>query len=169
MGSSSPTVEVVLLSATGGRLRYRVRRQRLDAGVHPDDLARRLSGLTVCTPGAVLHSTSWRHTDDGVVLTYAALPDPSPDGDGGDRTGGTDVAVDAMVAGAGPLTPSPAVVDAAAVAAHACRHLALLARTDDDVALAARARPDLWEPIGKLPPSCAGGLAPVALEDPGGV
>jgi hypothetical protein len=157
VGNPWPTVEVILLSATGGRLRFRVRRHRLDAGAHPDDVARCLSGLTACTPGAVLHSTSWRQTADGVVLTYAALPDPAP------RQDGADVAVDAMVTGAGPLTPSPATVDTAAVAAHACRHLALLAGTDDAVALAARDRPDLWELIDKLPPGCAGALVPVAL------
>jgi hypothetical protein len=67
--SGSPTVEVILLSATGGRLRFRVRRHRLYSGAHPD---------------------------------------------------------------------------------------ALLAGTDDAVALAARDRPDLCDLIGKLPPGCAG-------------
>ena len=154
-------VEVVLLSAHEGCLRFRALRQRLDDGLHPDDLARRMSGLTTCTPGAALHSTSWRHVGDGVVLTYAALPDPRPDAT--TRA----VALDAMVAGAGPLSPSPASVDLAAVAAHACRHLALLAATDDEIALAARAKPTLWELIAKLPPGCAGGLAPVALDSTG--
>lgn len=145
------TVEVLLLSAADGQLRFRHRRRPLESGVHPDDLARRLAGLTACTPGAVLHSTSWRFADGGVVLTYVALPDPAP-------AGATPVALDAMVSGAGPLTPSPAVVDLDAVAAHACRHLALLAATDEDVALAVRERPDIWRLVAKVPPGPAGGL-----------
>lgn len=145
------TVEVLLLSETGGLLCFRGVRERLRPAVHPDDLARGLSGLTACTPGAALHSTSWRYADGGVVLTYVALPDPRPDG-------ARPVALDAMVTGTGPLSPSPVSVDLNAVAAHACRHLALLAATDDDVALAARELPDLWDLVVKLPQGCAGGL-----------
>jgi len=147
------TVEVLLLSAADGQLRFRHERRVLEPGVHPDDLARRLSGLTACTPGAALHSTSWRYADGGVVLTYVALPDPTP------RPAPTTVvALDAMVAGVGPLTPSPVAVDLDAVAAHACRHLALLAAADDGVALAARERPDIWNLVTKLPPGPAGAL-----------
>jgi hypothetical protein len=157
VASRAPTVEVVLLSAIGGHLRFRAVRQPLVDGVHPDDLARRISGLTACTPGAVLHSTSWRYADGRVVLTYAALPDPTPD------PAGAAVTLDAMVTGAGPLTPSPSAVGLGAVAAHACRHLTLLAGTDDCVALAARELPDIWELVGKLAPASAGGLTSVAL------
>jgi hypothetical protein len=145
------TVEVLLLSAADGRLRFRHERRGLEPDVHPDDLARCLSGLTACTPGAALHSTSWRYADGGVILTYVALPDPNP-------ATTTAVALDAMVSGAGPLTPSPVVVDLDAVVAHACRHLALLVTTDDGVALAARERPDIWTLVTKLPPGPAGAL-----------
>jgi len=32
-------------------------------------------------PDLALHSTSWRHLDDGtIVLTYAVVPDPAPGG-----------------------------------------------------------------------------------------
>ena len=49
----------------------------------PDAAAGRAAAEPSGQPGgamAVLHSTSWRHLDDGtIVLTYAALPDPAPD------------------------------------------------------------------------------------------
>jgi hypothetical protein len=156
----SSTVEVIVLSAVDGRLRYRALRRPLDAGVHPDDLARGLAELTACTPGAVLHSTSWRFAAGGVVLTYAALPDPHS------AAQTQPVALDAMVGGAGPLAPSPAALDLDAVAAHACRHLALLVTVDDDVALAARELPELWELVAKLPPALAGQLRDPAAGQP---
>ena len=150
------TVEVLLLSEADGLLRFRSVRERLHPAMHPDDLARGLSGLTACTPGAALHSTSWRYADEGVVLTYVALPDPRP-------LGTRAVVLDAMVTGTGPLTPSPVALDLGAVAAHACRHLALLVTTDGDVALAAREMPGLWDLITKLPPAVAGGIPVPAL------
>jgi hypothetical protein len=142
-------VEVVLLSAADGALRYRTVSATLPPGPHPDDLARNLAGLTLCTPGATLHSTSWRFADDSVVLTYAALPDPAP-------AGTRPLAPDRMVIGAAALAPSPPRVDADAVAAHAARHLALLANTDAVVAAAATEQPELWDLLAKLPASLAG-------------
>jgi hypothetical protein len=104
----------------------------------------------------VLHSTSWRYDGAAVVLTYVALPDLAT----ARRT--EPVLVDAG-AGGGPLAPSPAQVDLDAVAAHACRHLALLATTDDEVGAAAKAQPDLWQLLAKLTPGTAGGLRPVPM------
>ncbi|MBV1854797.1 hypothetical protein [Catellatospora tritici] len=155
----SPTVvvEVVLLSERNGRLCYRDLREPLVDGVHPDDLARRLAGLTLCVPGALLHSTSWRVDQASVVLTYAALPDRDPAVDA------RPVRVDAMSGGGHPLTPSPHTVDLDAVAAHACRHLAMLATTDDTVEGVVPLLPRLWELLCKLPPSPAGSLAPAGL------
>jgi hypothetical protein len=43
----------------------------------PDDLAAGLEALD--HPRGVLHSTSWRFDNGGVVLTYAALPDRTRD------------------------------------------------------------------------------------------
>jgi hypothetical protein len=140
------SVEVVLLAERGEVLHYRTRREELDDGVHPDDLALSLAGLTLCTPGALLRSTSWRHEADGLVLTYAALPDPAPEG-----PSESIVNVDATVASTSPLISSPCSVDLDAVAAHACRHLALLLTTDPVVAEAAAARQRIWELIGKIP------------------
>ncbi|SNT13068.1 hypothetical protein SAMN05421812_103303 [Asanoa hainanensis] len=144
-------VEVVLLSAADGALRYRTVSSALPAGVHPDDLALHLSGLTLCTPGATLHSTSWRFESESVVLTYAALPDPSP-------TTTLPLSPDRMVTGRAALAPSPPDVDTDAVAAHAARHLALLTVTDPVVAAAATAQPDLWDLLAKLPAGLAGAL-----------
>ncbi|NUR71071.1 MAG: hypothetical protein HOU81_09635 [Hamadaea sp.] len=157
-GSGIPTtVEVILLSQRDGRLRYRTVRAGLRSGAFPDDVALGLSGLKLCTPGGLLHSTSWRHTADTLVLTYAALPDPRPD------LASADVSVDGMRSGLGPLVPSPPSIDADAVAAHACRHLALLRTTDDLAADAARSQPELWTLIAKLMPGTAGSPHPPHL------
>ncbi len=146
-----------MLSERAGCLHYRQLSAPLPAGTHPDDQARALSRLTACTPGAVLHSTSWRYHHPGVVLTYAALPDLAPGGDT------VPVLVDAAAAGV-PLAPSPARLDLDAVASHACRHLALLATTDGEVALAAKAQPGVWELLAKLVPGTPGGLNHVVLK-----
>ncbi|MEV4623208.1 hypothetical protein AB0J74_31425 [Asanoa sp. NPDC049573] len=144
-------VEVVLLSAEGGTLRFRTVSAPLPAGTHPDDLALHLSGLRLCTPGATLHSTSWRYAAGSVVLTYAALPDPAP-------SHTIPLSPDRMVIGGTALTPSPPHVDADAVAAHAARHLALLASTDPVVADAVTDQPEIWDLLGKLPAGPAGAL-----------
>ncbi|NUT36661.1 MAG: hypothetical protein HOV79_26705 [Hamadaea sp.] len=151
--SSQLSVEVVWLSAADGVLRYRSEAHPLDGGVHPDDAAWHVSGLTLCTPGALLHSTSWRYARGSVVLTYVALPDPDPH----DTVA---VPTDAVTSGGGPLHPSPAVIPIEAVAAHACRHLALLAVTDPQVAAVAAAESPLWTLITKLPCAPAGTLHP---------
>jgi hypothetical protein len=148
-----PAVEVLLLSEQDGVLRYRTAVAELPDGIHPDDVAIELSGLTLCTPGALLHSTSWRFDGERIVLTYAALPDPAP-------VAAVPVAADAMVVSASPLTPSPQGVDASAAATHAVRHLALLLSTDAIVAAAAAEAPVLWDLIGKLQPGPAGSPHP---------
>ncbi|WP_027345146.1 hypothetical protein [Hamadaea tsunoensis] len=151
------TVEVLLLSQRQGMLRYRAVRGRLETGMHPDDLAVSLAGLTLCTRGALVHSTSWRYADD-VVLTYAALPDPTP----GEPT--QPVPADAIEFSASPLMPSPYALGLDAVASHAGRHLALLLTTDPVVAGAAVESPELWELVGKLAPGVAGSLSAPVLQ-----
>ncbi len=155
---SSPGVfvEAILLSARDGGLRFRQCRAAVTGGAHPDDVARQLARLSPCTEGGLLHSTSWRVEDGVVVLTYAALPDLDPQ-----HT--RPVRLDAMTSGPHPLAPSPATVDLDAVAAHACRHLAMLADTDGTVAAATRLLPHLWEPLRKLVPVPAGALAAVPV------
>lgn len=155
---SSPgvVVEALLLSVRDGNLRYRSRSTPVTGGAHPDDVARLLAGLSPCTDGGLLHSTSWRVEQGAVVLTYAALPDLDPR-----QT--RPVRLDAMTCGPHPLAPSPATVDLDAVAAHACRHLAMLADTDETVAAATRLLPQLWEPLRKLAPVPAGALTAVPV------
>jgi hypothetical protein len=73
-------VEVILLSlAHDDQLRWRVASGDLPAGCSPDARARKLAGLQAPVPPAtVVHSTSWRPTRRGLILTYAVLPDPDP-------------------------------------------------------------------------------------------
>jgi len=134
-GGRGTIVELLLFGTSGGELTFRIRSAHLAEGEHPD----RLAGFDSAPPaGALVHSTSWRFDNGGVVLTYAALPDLLPASAGRlDRGAG-------IVASTDLLAPSPAVITPANVAAHACRHLAVLRRTDPAVAAAAREVPGLW-------------------------
>ncbi|MEU4160463.1 hypothetical protein [Actinoplanes sp. NPDC026670] len=143
----STVVEVFRLGVRGARLTYRVSEHRLSGDVHPDDLARRLAGSGQVD---MLHSTSWRFDAGRIVLTYVTLPDPDP-GDAVELDPATPLA-----AGDDPLSPSPAVADRAAVAAHACRHLAFLRHTDPVIAATAQRQPRLWELLAGFRPNVAG-------------
>lgn len=134
-------VEAVLLGARSGRLYFRTVGRRLGDGEHPDACARDLAGPGV----SLLHSTSWRYMAGEIVLTYAALPDPSP--------GGVPVPDIPTTPATDPLAPSPAEVRPEAVAAHACRHLAFLRHTDPTVATHAT---ELWDLIDAFTPALAG-------------
>jgi hypothetical protein len=139
-------VETVLLSTRGGRLCFRTVSRPLGIGEHPDACARSLAGHGV----GLLHSTSWRHTADGLLLTYVALPDPDP-------SAPAEPVLDLPVTrGPDPLTPSPAVVRPVDVAAHACRHLAFLRHTDPQVAGVAAGAGELWDLIDVFTPAVAG-------------
>ncbi|MEH1127429.1 hypothetical protein [Micromonospora sp. CPCC 206061] len=137
-------VEVVLLSARGGGVCFRTVTGWLGTGEHPDAYARSLAGAGV----GLLHSTSWRYAAGGIVLTYAALPDPDP------AAPAEPVPDLPAVHGADPLAPSPAVVRPVDVAAHACRHLAFLRHTDPQVATHAGGA--LWTLLGGFAPAVAG-------------
>jgi len=146
-------VEVYLLRCRpDGLLAYRRETALLGPGETPDDAAVRAGA----GPGsrrhgrlAVLHSTSWRHLDDGtIVLTYAALPDPEP--------GAHSVPIRDLTAARSrdPGRPSPPGVRHEQVAAHAARHLALVASTDPLVRLALDRFPDLdraLTPLTRVP------------------
>lgn len=151
------TVETILLSATHGRLHFRVRRAPLPDGGHPDALARELAGFHDVDSGRLLHSTSWRYAHGRVVLTYAALPDPDPS---------DAVPLDLwrpLAYADDPMAPALTQVDDEDVAAHACRHLAYLRRTDPLVALTADVAPQLWDLLAGLSPAVAGLLVQPAL------
>ncbi|WP_405618354.1 hypothetical protein OG292_28905 [Streptomyces sp. NBC_01511] len=115
-----------LITALGGRAR-------------PDDTARRLALPAERDEGGhLVHSTSWRATDDGqIVLTYLVHPDPAPD------LPGTPLPDPHAVARSPrPGHPAPPGLKSHHVAAHAVRHLAFLARTDPAVAAHLASRSD---------------------------
>jgi hypothetical protein len=147
-------VEVYLLRChPGGRLSYRCVTGRLDASETPDEAALRISRIA---PGAkvAVHSTSWRHLGDGsIVLAYAVAPDPVPDA--------TAIPILSFEAAHGPCAtrPSPAHLEREHVAAHAARHLALVADANPDVRAVFAAYPELARSLETLPRAAAGQLA----------
>ena len=130
------TVELLHLSAVGGRLLWRADRRPPAAAAAA--VARALAGVVHGAPeGTVLHSTSWRGTARGLVVTYALFPAPP--------------AVHArplelhLATGPGPLHPAPDALEQAHVAAHAVRHLADLAHgRDPHVVRCTEQRPAEW-------------------------
>jgi hypothetical protein len=132
-GLCSVMIEVMHLriDASGG-WHYRQVSSPLPAGINPDDAARSIAGLgELDGPARVVHSTSWRYHPDGhLVLTYAVLPDPDP---AAQATALEDLEI---ARGAQPGRPAPDHLSAENVAAHALRHLALLAETDPVIATA---------------------------------
>jgi hypothetical protein len=141
-------VETVLLSARSGQLCFRTASRQLGTGEDPDSCARSLAGRGV----GLLHSTSWRYTASGLVLTYVALPDPDP------VAPARPVPDRPPPPGADPLTPTPPAVWPADVAAHACRHLAFLRHTDPCIS-SADGPSELWDLIGAFTPAVAGRLS----------
>lgn len=150
-------VEVYLLRChPDGLLAYRREAAPLGLGDTPDATAERVGmgpGSQHGDSVAVLHSTSWRHLDDGtIVLTYAALPDP--------ELGRLAIPIqDFAVARSGDTRrPSPPRVRHEQVAAHAARHLALIADSDPLVRLALDQFPELSRALAPLARVPAGQL-----------
>lgn len=144
-------VELVWLGVHRGALTYRARRDALGAE-SPDAAAGRLAGLEPASPPpTVLHSTSWRYEHGQVVLTYAAACDPDPGRGRALRPVTTAHSGDL-------LAPSPPVVTLTQVAAHACRHLALLHATDTRVVAVAVGAPQFWDLITAYGVAPAGAL-----------
>ena len=149
-------IEVILLSVSDdAQLSWRAAYGELPAGCRPDARARELAGLGAQVPTAtVVHSTSWRPTAGGLILTYAVAPDPDP-------AVGTVRAVPAqahILCSPDAATPTPAAVDLEHVLAHALRHLSLVARTTPAVMAAADAHPRLWHAVIAHAPDVAGQL-----------
>jgi hypothetical protein len=149
-------IEVILLSvADDTRLRWRVAKGNLPSGCRHDTRARELAGLAAAVPTAtVVHSTSWRPTPDGLILTYAVLPDPAP-------TEGAACAIPAdakVICSADAASPTPAIVTVDHVLAHALRHLSMVARTSPAVAEAIDVYPGLWHAVVAHTPDVAGQL-----------
>jgi hypothetical protein len=149
-------IEVILLSVSDdAQLSWRAADGDLPAGCRPDARARELAGLGAHVPTAtVVHSTSWRPTPGGLILTYVVAPDPDP-------AEGTVSAVPAdahILCSADAAAPTPAAVAVEHVLAHALRHLSLVARTTPAVMAAADAHPQLWHAVVAHTPDVAGQL-----------
>jgi hypothetical protein len=149
-------IEVILLSISEDtQLTWRMVCGDLPAGGRPDARARELAGLGAHVPTAtVVHSTSWRPTPGGLILTYAVAPDPDP-------AEGTLSVVPAdahILCSADAAAPTPAGVTVEHVLAHALRHLSLVARTTPAVMAATDIHPRLWHAVVAHTPDVAGQL-----------
>jgi len=101
------------------------------AGARPEVVAMRAIEELGLTP-IVLHSTSWRHAGDEVVLTYLAVVAAD-----GDLPPSWEVAPVARAELArGGATAPPPVIGADQVLEHALRHLAWLMEDDEHIAAA---------------------------------
>ncbi|PZS39605.1 MAG: hypothetical protein DLM62_07355 [Pseudonocardiales bacterium] len=149
-------IEVLLLSISrGDQLTWRLVGGDLPAGCRPDSRACELAGLGAEVPTAtVVHSTSWRPNADGLILTYAVLPDPDP-AEGAVQAVPPDATI---VCSADAAAPTPPVVAVEHVLAHALRHLSLVARTSPAVAAAVDSHPRLWHAVVAHTPDVAGQL-----------
>ena len=118
----------VIPFALAGRVPARLGslRRRSAAG-HPQEIALELLGLAGLTP-LLLHSTSWRHEDGLVILTYAAVVADAP-------AAGLHPVWSVPLARGSALAP-PDRIEEEQVAAHALLHLAWLAGHDAAVAAA---------------------------------
>jgi hypothetical protein len=95
------------------------------AGAKPEDTAARALAL-LGLEAHVLHSTSWRHAGNEVVLTYLAVLSPGfrlPDSWQAGPAGHAELA-------RGDTTTPPPVIAIEQVLEHALRHLAWLSRED---------------------------------------
>ncbi|MEU0528375.1 hypothetical protein [Streptomyces niveus] len=126
----------------------------LSGRARPDDTARRLALPAGHDEGHLVHSTSWRATDDGkIVLTYLIHPDPAP------CLPGTPLpAPHAIARSPRPGHPTPPDLNPHHVAAHAVRHLAFLSRTDPAVAAHLASREGTRDALDSLPGVPAGQL-----------
>jgi hypothetical protein len=96
------------------------------AGEHPVDVVRRLVADVIGEPELV-HSTSWRQSEDGVILSFFVVVDPALV-----ETMESAPVVRGDLARSGAVT-APAAIATGQVLEHAIRHLAWLARDDEVV------------------------------------
>jgi len=155
-------IEVLLLSVThGDQLSWRVEDGDLPSGCRSDFRACELAGLAADVPTAtVVHSTSWRPNADGLILTYAVLPDPNP----AEATVRAVPADATIVCSADAAAPTPPAVAVEHVLAHALRHLSLVARTSPAVVAAVDSHPLLWHAVVAHIPDVAGQLVDSGAE-----
>jgi hypothetical protein len=130
------TLELLIVHRVGDEIRTLrpVHAEALRVGWSPgrqaDEILTDLLARYPLTP-RVLHSTSWRHSDGHVVLTYLAVvdtpPEPSPHL--------ADEPIARSDLARGDATAAPASIAVGPVLEHALRHLAWL--VSDDPAIAA--------------------------------
>ena len=98
------------------------------AGEKPEQVAARTMTLLGIKP-TVLHSTSWRHADKEVVLTYVAVvpPDSAP------PPSWMIVEIGHAELARGDATAPPSSIDVLQVQEHALRHLAWLRQDDPTI------------------------------------
>ena len=128
-------IEVLPVSLRRGRL-WSLRPEHADsfvvawpASARPEEVAERAMVQLGMEP-AVLHSTSWRHADKEVVLTYIAVV--SPDSVPPPSWQITEVARSQLARG--DATAPPSSIDIMQVQEHALRHLAWLRQDDPTIA-----------------------------------
>ena len=115
-------------------LSYRVVQRPLRSGTTPDAAALHCAADAHAAPAStlggidVVHSTSWRHSHLGIILTYAALPDPRPE------LPAAVLHAPSVVCSGDPLQPAPDQLHDHHIAAHAVRHLTYLLDHDPGVA-----------------------------------
>ena len=99
------------------------------AGAKPEEIAAKAMAQLEMEP-AVLHSTSWRHADKEVVLTYIAVvpPDSVP------PPSWQTVEVARSELARGDATAPPSSIGIKQVQEHALRHLAWLRQDDPTIA-----------------------------------
>ncbi len=137
-------------------LSYRRVAEYLALGEAPDVTAGRIAGALPGPDGGpvMMHSTSWRHLDDGtIVLTYAVAPDPEP------WLPSVRVTRPEVARSASPVRPAPPRIGHEHVAAHAAQHLAFLAGTDPMVGDLLAQVPDFGQALTALPRAPSGQLS----------
>jgi len=99
------------------------------AGARPDEVAARSMQRLGLAP-IVLHSTSWRHSGDEVVLTYLAVVSPVA----GPPPSWETIPVERAELARGDATGPPVSIGVVQVIEHGLRHLAWLVRDDPVIA-----------------------------------
>ncbi|MEW1859796.1 hypothetical protein OG896_39015 [Streptomyces sp. NBC_00669] len=133
---------------------YRRLLGRLEHRADPDDTARGLACLDEDDDNHLVHSTSWRATDEGhIVLTYLVHPDPEPS-----RPATAVAPPDTIAHAARPGRPTPPRLATDHVATHAIRHLAFLSRTDPATTTHLAQHPDTRDALIGIPGHPAGRL-----------
>ena len=129
------SIEVLPVSLRDGRL-WSYRPEHADsfvvgwpAGEKPEEVAARAMALIGIEP-TVLHSTSWRHADREVVLTYMAVVPP---GSEAPQSWKIEEVVRSELA-RGDATAPPSSIGVYQVQEHALRHLTWLRKDDPTIA-----------------------------------